>query len=172
MAAEKVLGGAVIVLNHDLHDLKDCHDFIKVVSLLVMEYKDGHITSEIIAAAIEVHKTLGNGFPELIYQRALEVEFGNRKLTAIREFEMPLYYKGQIIGHRRVDFLFDNKICVELKAVATLIDVHLAQALNYLEALNLEIGLLLNFGSKSLEIKRLHNKKYSPLINFNANKPI
>lgn len=83
---------------------------------------------------------------------------------------MPIYYKGEVIGNRRVDFLFGNKICVELKAVTALTDVHLAQALNYLEALNLEIGLLLNFGSRSLEIKRLHNKKYSPLINFNPNK--
>ena len=136
-----------------------------------MEYKDGDITSKIIACALEVHKTLGNGFPELIYQRALEVEFEDRSLVFIREFEMPLYYKGKIIGQRRVDFLFENKICVELKAVTALTDVHLAQALNYLEALNLEIGLLLNFGSRSLEIKRLHNKKYSPLINFNPNRP-
>jgi GxxExxY protein len=137
-----------------------------------MEYKDGGLTSNIIAAAIEVHKALGNGFPEVIYQRALEAEFEDRKLTAIREHEMPIYYKGRTIGNRRVDFLFNNKICIELKAVTALTDVHLAQVLNYLEALNMEIGLLLNFGARSLEIKRLHNKKYSPLVNFNPNRPL
>lgn len=135
-----------------------------------MEYKDGHITSEIIAAAIEVHKSLGNGFPELIYQRALDVELFNKKIKALREVELSIYYKGAIIGTRRVDFLIEDRICVELKATSSLTDVHLAQALNYLEAFNHEIGLLLNFGSKSLEIKRLHNKKHDPLINFNINK--
>jgi len=136
-----------------------------------VEYKDGDITSKIIASALEVHKTFGNGFPELIYQRALEIEFESRSMVFVREFEMPIFYKGRAIGNRRVDFLFDSKICIELKAVTGLTDVHLAQALNYLEALNLEIGLLLNFGSRSLEIKRLHNKKYSPLLNFNPNRP-
>lgn len=127
-----------------------------------MEYKDGHITSAIIATAMEVHNHLGCGFPEPIYQRAMEYEFAGRQIQYVREADMPIYYKDTIIGRRRVDFLIENKICVELKAVTVMEDAHLAQALNYLEALNLEIGLLLNFGSKSLEIKRLHNRKYIP----------
>ena len=127
-----------------------------------MEYKDGHITSEIIGAAMEVHNTLGNGFPELIYQKALEYELKNRGINGGREVELPVVYKDMVIGTRRVDFLIENRICVELKALTNMEDVHLAQALNYLEASNLEIGLLLNFGSPSLQIKRLHNMKYKP----------
>lgn len=125
-----------------------------------MEYKDGNITSAIIAAAIDAHNNLGCGFPEIIYQRALQYEFNNRDISAQQEAEVPIYYKDIILGTRRVDFLVESRICVELKAVSSLEDVHLAQALNYLEAFNLEIGLLLNFGSPSLQIKRLINKKY------------
>lgn len=125
-----------------------------------MEYKDGEITSEIIAAAFEVHKTIGGGFPESIYQRSLEIELQNRNIESSREFELPVYYKGQKVGSRKVDFLINKRICVELKATSVIEDAHLAQAINYLEAFNLEIGLLLNFGGRSLEIKRLHNKKY------------
>ena len=135
------------------------------------KYKYGDLTSAIIAASMEVHSTLKPGFQELIYQRALEVELNNRQINCQREVEMPIFYKGVNIGTRRVDFLVDDKICIELKAVGTLEDVHLAQALNYLEAYNKEIGLLINFGSKSLEVKRLLNKKYSSQINFNPNKP-
>lgn len=111
---------------------------------------------------MEVHKLLGNGFQEVVYQRALAVELGIKNIVFGREIEMPLYYKEVGIGTRRVDFLVDNKILVELKAIIELEDVHLAQALNYLEAFNLEIGLLINFGSKSLQYKRLLNKKYDP----------
>lgn len=127
-----------------------------------MEYKYADITQVIIAAALEVHTIIGNGFQEKIYQRALEIEFKNYDLFATREIEKRIYYKGTYIGTRRVDFLINELICVELKAVIKLEDVHLAQALNYLEAFNLEVGLLLNFGSKSLEMKRLFNKKYKP----------
>jgi GxxExxY protein len=125
-----------------------------------MEYKYSNITQNIIAAALEVHKILGNGFQELIYQRALDIEFDNYDFIVGREIEMPVNYKGKEIGSRRVDFLINNTICVEIKALAKLDDVHMAQALNYLEAFNLEVGLLINFGSKSLEVKRLYNKKY------------
>jgi GxxExxY protein len=125
-----------------------------------MEYKYSDVTQSIISAALEVHKTLGNGFQEVIYQRALDIEFENYKLLVGREIEMPIFYKGKAIGNRRVDFLINDIICVEIKAVIRLEDVHLAQALNYLEAFNLEVGLLINFGAKSMEVKRLFNKKY------------
>lgn len=122
-----------------------------------MLYKE--ITEKIIAAAMQVHSTLGNGFQEVIYQRALELEFSHLNLTFEREKEMPIFYRDKNIGTRRVDFFVENKIMVELKAVIILENVHLAQAMNYLEAYNMEIGILLNFGSKSLEFKRVHNNK-------------
>ena len=110
---------------------------------------------------MEVHKILGNGFQEVIYQRALEKEFALQDLSFFREFEMPIFYKEEQIGTRRVDFLVEDVISVELKALVKLEDVHLAQAINYLEAYNLEIGLLINFGAKSLEFKRLINPKFN-----------
>lgn len=111
---------------------------------------------------MEVHKALGNGFPEVMYQRALAVEFGMQNISFEREFEMPVFYKEIHIGTRRADFLVEKIISVELKAQLQLEDAHLAQALNYLEAYNLEIGLLINFGARSLEYKRLHNNKHKP----------
>ena len=123
-----------------------------------MKYEE--ITQKIIGAAFKIHSTLGNGFQELIYQRALVIELQKSGLVFSREFEMPIYYDGVWIGTRRVDFLVEEKISVELKAVIKLEDVHLAQAMNYLEAYHLEIGLLINFGSKSMEFKRLTNKKH------------
>jgi GxxExxY protein len=98
------------------------------------EYKYSELTSRIIGSAMEVHKALGNGFQELIYQRALNIEFRNSNISAVREVEMPIYYKGENIGTRRVDFLIEDKISVEIKAITKLEDVHLAQAINYLEA--------------------------------------
>ncbi|MGA2622794.1 MAG: GxxExxY protein [Bacteroidota bacterium] len=123
------------------------------------EYKYSAITEKIIGCAIKVHNTLGNGFQEVIYQRALAIEFGKAGLGFSREAEMQIYYEGEDIGTRRVDFLAEGKILVELKALTQVEDVHLAQALNYLEALDLEIGLLINFGAKKLEFKRLTNEK-------------
>ncbi|HEV8079431.1 MAG TPA: GxxExxY protein [Chitinophagaceae bacterium] len=128
------------------------------------DFKYGEITEKIIGAAFRVHGTLGNGFQEVIYQRALELELRNISIEFVREFEMPIYYLDQHIGTRRVDFLIDNKISVELKAIIKLEDVHLAQAINYLEAYNLEIGLLINFGNKRLEFNRFTNKKFNPQI--------
>jgi len=107
-----------------------------------------------------VHKTLGNGFQEVIYQRALEIEMALAGIEFSREFEMPIYYREEHIGIRRVDFLVEGVVSVELKAITKLDDVHFAQAINYLEAYNLEIGLLINFGETSLNFKRLTNKKY------------
>lgn len=108
---------------------------------------------------MEVHKQLGNGFQEVIYQRALAIEMQMQNIEFSREHEMHIQYKGYDIGTRRVDFFVENKIMVEIKAVINLEDVHLAQAMNYVEAYNLEIGLLINFGSKSLQHKRVHNNK-------------
>ncbi|NUM46125.1 MAG: GxxExxY protein [Anaerolineales bacterium] len=122
-----------------------------------MLYED--LTRRIIAAAMKVHSTLGNGFQEVIYQRALAIEFPYHNLSFEREKEMSIYYRGQEIGTRRVDFFVENTIMVELKAVIQLEDVHLAQAMNYLEAYKMEIGLLINFGAKSLQFKRVHNNK-------------
>jgi GxxExxY protein len=127
-------------------------------------FKYAEITEKIIGSAFRVHGTLGNGFQEVIYQRALEIEFNMTALDHIREFEMPVYYMDRQIGTRRVDFLVMNKISVELKAITKLEDVHLAQAINYLEAYNLEIGLLINFGAKRLEFNRFTNKKFKPGI--------
>ena len=117
------------------------------------------ITHEIISCAMEVHSTLGNGFQEVVYQRALSIEMALRNIEHQREFEIPLFYKGVDVGQRRVDFLVENEISVEIKAIVNLEDVHLAQGMNYLEAYKLQTGLLINFGAKSLQFKRLFNKK-------------
>ena len=109
---------------------------------------------------MEVHNQLKSGFQEVIYQRALEIEMRNHQIDFLREYEMIVSYKGLEIGKRRVDFFVENKISVELKAISQLDDIHLAQAINYLEVYNLEVGLLINFGSKKLEFKRLVNSKF------------
>ncbi len=120
-----------------------------------MKYEE--LTKLIIGCAMKVHSILGNGFQEVIYQRALAIEMDMGALSFEREKEMPIFYKEFNIGTRRVDFFVEEKIMVELKAIIRLEDVHLAQAINYLEAYNMEVGLLINFGAKSLEFKRLHN---------------
>jgi GxxExxY protein len=125
-------------------------------------YKHADLTHSVIGASMEVHGYLGNGFQELIYQRSLAIELGLRKLAFTREQEMKVLYKEFEVGTRRVDFFVEGKIIVELKAIIQLEDVHLAQALNYLEAYNIETGLLINFGARSLQYKRLLNKKYKP----------
>jgi len=109
---------------------------------------------------MEVHKTLGNGFQEVIYQRALAYEFKLQNISFSREHDMKIFYKGEDVGTRRVDFLVNNCISVELKALIALEDVHLAQAINYLEAYNLQIGLLINFGNTKVEFRRLQNNKF------------
>jgi GxxExxY protein len=130
------------------------------MSQIKPEYKYSELTGKIIGCAMTVHKTLGNGFQEVIYQRALEIEMQFAGIKFSREFEMPIYYRTYQIGSRRVDFLVEEKVSVELKALIKTEPVHLAQAINYLEAYNLEIGLLINFGAISLEFHRLENKKY------------
>lgn len=123
-----------------------------------MKYEE--LTRLIIGCAMKVHSTLGNGFQEIIYQRCLAIELARNNIGFAREVEMLIYYEGHEVGTRRADFLIEDRIMAELKAVINLEDAHLAQALNYLEAYNLEIGLLINFGARSLEFKRLHNKKF------------
>src|SRR6187455_2221680 len=127
------------------------------------EFKYEEITKKIIGAAMRVHSALGNGFQEVIYQRALEIEMREAGLHFSREFNMPILYKGRTIGGRRVDFFVEEKIMVEIKAIIQLEKVHLAQAKNYLEAYNMQVGLLLNFGSISLQVKRLENPKFIDL---------
>ncbi len=121
----------------------------------IMKHQD--LTHKIIGCAMEVHKQLGSGFQEVVYQRALSIEMNLQELRYEREKEMDIHYKGFKIGTRRADFFVDDKIMVEIKATKVLEDVHLAQAMNYLEAYNMEVGLLINFGGKSLEFKRVHN---------------
>ena len=127
------------------------------------EYKYSELTGRIIKCAMTVHSILGNGFQEVIYQRALEIEMSLAGIEFKREFEMPIFYRGEHIGTRRVDFLVEGAVSVELKALTQIEDVHYAQAINYLEAYNLEIGLLINFGERSLIFKRLTNKKYKSI---------
>ena len=130
-------------------------DFYDLMNTMInQQYKHSDLTTKIIGAAMEVHKTLGNGFQEVIYQRALAIELEELGLSFSREHEMAVEYKGIEIGTRRVDFFVEDKVMVEIKAVIKLEEVHLAQAINYLEAYKLEVGLLINFGAKSLEFKR------------------
>ncbi len=119
------------------------------------------LTGAVIGCAMEVHKELGAGFQEVVYQRSLEVEMTQAGLDFGREVEIPIYYKGRQVGLRRVDFLVGDVVSVELKAVGTLDNVHQAQAINYLEAFNFEIGLLINFGGERLEFRRLFNNRYN-----------
>lgn len=118
-------------------------------------YPESELTGKIIGCAMEVHKYLGNGFQEVVYQRCLAIEMTRQGIAFSREHEMEIFYKGEQVGLRRVDFFVEDKIMVELKAVIQLEDVHLAQAINYLEAYGMKIGLLINFGNTSLQFKRV-----------------
>jgi GxxExxY protein len=119
------------------------------------KYPLSELTGKIIGCAMEVHSFMGNGFQEVVYQRCMVVELTRQGLSFSREHEMDLYYKGEPVGKRRVDFFVEGQVMVELKAVIQLEDVHLAQAINYLEAYKLDIGLLINFGNTSLQFKRV-----------------
>ena len=134
------------------------------------QYKYSELTSKIIGCAMTLHKMLGNGFQEVIYQRAFAIEMRLAGISFSREFEMPIFYRDEQIGTRRVDFLVEGDISVELKASTKLENVHFAQAINYLEAYNLEVGLLLNFGENSLNFKRLTNKKFKSSESKESNK--
>lgn len=117
------------------------------------------MTRNIIGCAMRVHSALGNGFQERIYAEALDIEFDLAGVQFEREMEMPIYYRDRHIGTRRVDFFVEGCVMVELKAVIELLDVHLAQAINYCEAYQMKIGLLINFGSRKLTFKRVHNNQ-------------
>ena len=118
------------------------------------------LTHEIIGCAMRVHSELGSGFQEVIYQRALSIELNYANIGHEREKEIPIEYKGQIIGTRRVDFHIENRVMVEIKALETLLTVHKTQAINYLEAYNIADGLLINFGNSKLEFNRVYNSKF------------
>ncbi|MEO5674874.1 MAG: GxxExxY protein [Chitinophagales bacterium] len=125
------------------------------------EYKYSDITQRIIGCAMRVHSALGCGFPEIIYHRAMIIEMKDDGLNFESEKEVTVYYKIQVIGKRRVDFFVEDVVSVEIKAISELNDSNLNQGLNYLEAFKIEIGLLLNFGAKTLQFKRLINSKKS-----------
>jgi GxxExxY protein len=125
------------------------------------KYPLSELTGKIIGSAMEVHRIMENGFQEVVYQRCLAIEMGNQGIEFSRELEMDLYYKGEKVGTRRVDFFVEGQVMVELKAVIQLEDVHLAQAINYLEAYGLETGLLINFGNSSLQFKRVMKPNHS-----------
>lgn len=110
---------------------------------------------------MKVHNTLGNGFQEVIYQRCLAIELEKASIHFNRELEQAIYYDGKEVGTRRADFVVENKVIVELKAIVALEDVHLAQAKNYVIAYDFAKGLLINFGAKSLEYKLVFNPKYN-----------
>ena len=134
-----------------------------------MKHED--LTHKIIGCAMKVHASLGNGFQEVIYQRALAIEFNKEGFCYEREMEMTIHYAGIDIGTRRVDFFVEDNIMVELKAVIQLEDVHLAQAMNYCQAYNLPIGLLINFGAKSLQFKRVYNVNHPTNKEYIQNNP-
>ncbi len=129
-----------------------------------MKYEE--LTHKIIGCSMKVHSALGSGFQEVIYQRALSIEMEKEGLSFTREMEMDIFYEGIQIGTRRVDFFVEQKIMTELKALTALEDVHLAQAMNYCQAYNLPVGLLINFGSKSLEFKRVYNVNHPENKNY------
>lgn len=133
----------------------------------IIEEDINQLTHKIIGCAMQVHRVLGNGFQELIYQRSLAIEMRYAGLEFEREKEMKIYYRDKEVGTRRVDFFVEGKVMVELKALEKLEDVHKAQAINYCEAYNIADGLLINFGGKSLDFKRVYNKN---LVKPNTNK--
>ena len=117
------------------------------------------ITYKINGCAMKVHNTLGNGFQEVIYQRCLAIELERTGLVFGREVEQIIYYDGIEVGTRRADFVVENQVVVELKALINLEDVHLAQAKNYVVAYGFQVGLLINFGANSLQFKKIFNSK-------------
>lgn len=125
---------------------------------MVDNYKYASITEKIIGAAMTVHRNLGGGnFTENIFHRALLLELTDMGMLFESEKELPVYYKGKLIGKKRIDVLVDEKVLVELRAVNQLEKIHFNQVINYLKLFNLEVGLLVNFGTESLQIKRFVN---------------
>ncbi len=127
-----------------------------------MELPFKELTHKVIGCAMEVHRVLGPGFQEYIYHRALAIEMKNAGVKFEEEFELSIYYKGEKIGLRRVDFWIEKTVSLEIKAKSELDNTHLAQAINYIEASGIATGLLINFGAPSLQFKRIHNKTFMP----------
>lgn len=113
---------------------------------------------------MKVHRTLGNGFQEVIYQRCLAIELDKAGLSFAREQKQNIYYEDIQVGTRRADFVVEEQVIVELKALTNLENVHLAQAKNYVVAYDKPIGLLINFGATSLQFKKVYNPKYNSQI--------
>jgi len=126
------------------------------------------LTYKVIGCAMKVHNTLGNGFQELIYQRCLGIELAKAGVSFTREQEHTIFYDGIDVGTRRADFVVEDRLTVELKAIINLEDVHLAQAKNYTVAYDFPLGLLINFGSQSLQYKLIFNPKYNTRLNQNS----
>lgn len=118
------------------------------------------LTYQINGCAMKVHRALGNGFQEVIYQRSLAIELEENGIPFEREVEANIYYNNKLVGSRRVDFIIKKDIMVELKATIQLENVHLAQAKNYLIAYKLPLGLLINFGNTSLQFKKIYNPNF------------
>jgi GxxExxY protein len=133
--------------------------------MIKKEYLFSDITEKIIGSSMSVHNILGNGFQEVVYQRALAIEMTEQGLSFSRELEIPIFYKEEEIGTRRVDFFVEDKVMVEIKAVIKLDNLHLAQAINYLEAYKMKVGLLINFGANSLEFRRINDPDKSKKLN-------
>ena len=123
---------------------------------------DDSLTYTIIGCAMKVHRELGQGFQEIIYQRCLAIEFEKSGLTFTREKECNIFYEGQIVGNRRADFIVNNNVIVEIKALINIEDIHFLQSKNYLVLYNFPTGLLINFGAPSLQVKKIFNPKYQP----------
>ena len=134
------------------------------MTIIKEEYKYSEITGKIIGCAMRVHAALESGFQEVIYQRAMAIEMADAGLEFSREHDMPIFFKNHQIGTRRVDFLVEKVVSLEIKAKSNLENLDLSQGINYLEANNLEVGLLINFGARSLQHKRLANSKFKQPI--------
>jgi GxxExxY protein len=124
-----------------------------------LKTKHWDITQKIIECSMNVHNSIGCGFQEIIYHNALRIEFTHQHMLHKGEVDIPIFYRGIQVGTRRVDFIVNDLVMIEIKACSELLDVHFAQAINYLEASRFEIGLLINFGSEKLQIKRLYNNQ-------------
>ena len=128
------------------------------------DYKYKEITEKIIGSAMKVHAALGNGFQEVIYQRALEIELEEAHLRFAREFNMPVFYKGRQIGERRVDFFVEEENNGGIKSYYTIRKCPFSTSKKLFGAYNMQVGLLINFGSISLQFKRLENAKFIPFL--------
>jgi len=115
------------------------------------------LSNQIIGAAIKVHKELGPGFLESIYEEALKVELSKNELDFASQMEVQIEYLGVPVGLHRLDLLVQNEVIVELKAVKELADIHFAQLRSYLKATGMNVGLLLNFSKPTLEVRRVVN---------------